>query len=80
METIHSIGVDDALEQLSYPSFFDRSERQAAFNFVMLWGDAEERGAAEKAKERYPFEDPDDTLFPQFFTNDFPVVSRQQHA
>ena len=80
MEAIHSIGVEDALEQLSYPSFFDRSERKDAFNLVMLWGTDEERLTAEQAKLRFPFDDPEETLFPSQYDYDFPIVSRTNHA
>ncbi len=80
METIPSIGVIDALEKLSFPSFFNRGERKAAYDLVMTWGNQEERFAAEKAKNRFPFEAPEETLFPFFYSEDFPIASKVQQA
>jgi hypothetical protein len=80
MESIHSIGVEDALEQLAYPSFFDRGERKAAYDLVMLWGTDEERDCAKKERQRYPFDDPEETLFPSQYTYDFPIVSGTRHV
>ncbi|MEP7234125.1 MAG: hypothetical protein ABI778_02400 [Ignavibacteriota bacterium] len=88
METIRTISVSEALEELSYPTFFERSERSASYDFVMLWGNAEDRSAAEEAKTKYPFDEPDESMYQQsgyrqlgYF--DFPIASpprRTQHA
>lgn len=52
--------VADAMEQLTYPSFFDSSERKAAYSYVMRCGSAEEQLLAEIYKLRYPFEKKDE--------------------
>ena len=57
METTHSVSVEDALEELEYPIFFERSERKDAYYYVMLWGNALEKQIAEAAKAKYPFEE-----------------------
>ncbi|MFI5263146.1 MAG: hypothetical protein ACHQM6_01375 [Candidatus Kapaibacterium sp.] len=80
MGTFHSIGVEDEIEKLLFPSFFDRSERKAAFEYIMLWGDAAERLAAEKARDQYPFDEPEETLFPWLYVNDFPIAGGAKHV
>jgi hypothetical protein len=57
MNTIHSISVTEALEQLRYPSFFDGAERYAAYKHVMIWGTPEDRLTAQHARLKYPFEE-----------------------
>lgn len=57
MEDKLAISVTEALEQLQYPSFFDKDERKAAFDLIMLMGNDEERLTAEIAKLKYPFEE-----------------------
>lgn len=79
MDTIQSISVSDALEQLIYPSFFDSGERKAAYNFVMLWGNDSDRLSAEQAKNKYPFDEPE-AVFSYSTDQDFPIVSKAQHA
>jgi len=55
-QAAHSVSVDEAIEELEYPSFFDTSERKAAYEYIMLWGSPEEKQRAQLAKEKYPFE------------------------
>ena len=56
MENVHSVSVAEALEELAYPSFFETSERRAAYEYVMLWGSDEEKRVAQDAKNKYPFD------------------------
>jgi hypothetical protein len=52
-----SVSVEDAMEELEFPSFFEMSERKAAFEYVMLWGTEPDKKRAEEAKQKYPFEE-----------------------
>jgi hypothetical protein len=74
MDTIQSISVSEALEQLIYPSFFDSSERRAAYDFVMLWGTGEDKESAEYAKRKYPF-DTSGKANSSETRDEFPIVS-----
>ena len=56
-EKFHSVSVIEALEELAYPSFFETSERKAAYEYVMLWGNDEEKHQAEESKAKHPFEE-----------------------
>ncbi len=69
------ISVTEALEQLRFPSFFDSSERKAAYEKVMLWGTAEERESAQIAKLKYPFDE-----LEELRSSDFSIASKEQHA
>ena len=80
MQTLQTISVTEALQQLSFPSFFDKSERKSAYKFVMLWGNDSERLAAEQAKNKYPFEEPEETLFSSQSYDDFTIASNARHA
>jgi hypothetical protein len=58
VEAIYSISVKEELEELFYPSFFERSERKDAYEYVMLWGNEEDKRKAQEAKSKYPFDEP----------------------
>ena len=57
METLQTLSVTEALEQLKFPSFFEKHERKAAYEHVMSWGTAEDKVAAQIAKIKYPFDE-----------------------
>ncbi|MDP4236580.1 MAG: hypothetical protein Q8919_09055 [Bacteroidota bacterium] len=57
MDSIRSISVTEALEQLSYPSFYTGPERKAAYDFVMQWGRLQDKEQAEGFRLKYPFAD-----------------------
>ena len=70
----HAASVTEALEQLTYPSFYDSSERNTAYDLVMVLGSDLEREAAERSALKYPFAKSEEV----FFLNDdddFPIVS-----
>ena len=56
-ENFHSVSVTEALEELAYPSFFEATERKAAYEYVKLWGSDEEKRQADEAIARHPFDD-----------------------
>jgi hypothetical protein len=57
MENINEINVKEALERLSYPSFFDDEQRIAAYFLVMEIGNPVQKVLAERAVARFPLEE-----------------------
>jgi hypothetical protein len=55
-EAVRSISVEEALEELEFPSFFETGERKSAYEYVMLWGDEQDKNRANTAIAKYPFE------------------------
>jgi len=74
MQPTYTISVTEALEQLTYPSFYDSSERKVAFDLVMVLGSNEEREAAERSTLKYPFEQSEE-VFSSNEEDDFSIVS-----
>ena len=74
MDTINTISISEALDQLRFPSFFDNSERKAAYEIVILRGNNEEKEYAEEIKVKYPFDKPSGD-FASNEENDFPIAN-----
>ena len=55
-EEVRSVSVEEAIEELEFPSFFETDERKSAYEYVMLWGNDEDKRRADKAIAKHPFE------------------------
>lgn len=78
METLQTLSVGEALEQLKFPSFFEKHERRSAYEHVMLWGTPDDKVSAQIAKIKYPFEEEEEYSYNG--DNDFPIVSNALSA
>ncbi len=80
METLQTLSVGEALEQLKFPSFFEKDERRAAYEHVMLWGTPDDKVSAQIAKIKYPFDEVSEEEYSYNSDNNFPIVSNALSA
>lgn len=64
-EEVRSVSVEEAIEELEFPSFFETGERKTAYEYVLLWGTDGDKERAEAAIAKYPFENELEPRFSQ---------------
>lgn len=58
MHSLQTLSVAEALEQLRFPSFFEKDERKAAFEHIMQWGSGQDKIDAQIEAIKHPFNEP----------------------